>query len=233
MAAKKKGWLLAGAGVAALVFTAHPAEAGFESRLDSPSQGCNTGSLKGCSIERKDKDGETFGETPALIKFEHIKFDNDGNVTEFKFETNGSAGYDLTDFEYRFIIKADPNSIKNGEASSGTWSYNGLVGDPFIGAFSTKTGSGGNGNGNGKGNGNGANPTANSALIYSWIGPEEGSKVGVAYEWKTATGQAVSSIVFANTGVVPLPAAAWMFLGGLGVVGGALKWRRRAATGTD
>ena len=35
------------------------------------------------------------------------------------------------------------------------------------------------------------------------------------------------------TAITPLPAAAWMMIGGLGLIGGAVKWRRRATAAAE
>jgi hypothetical protein len=45
-------------------------------------------------------------------------------------------------------------------------------------------------------------------------------------------GRDISNITFYDTGVVPLPAAGWMMLGGLGMIGAALRRRRLGAAST-
>lgn len=71
------------------------------------------------------------------------------------------------------------------------------------------------------------------AAVFALSNITSGATLDYEYFVKTIGGPGsgdigeLSNVQFST--VVPLPAAAWMMIGGLGLIGGAVKWRRRGA----
>jgi hypothetical protein len=101
-------------------------------------------------------------------------------------------------------ITGDEFTFEFDDASSGTWFYDGAVApDPRITAY-------------GYCGGNECFTSTGSGFSGIFDTSLDGG-----------SGRALSNISFYDTGVVPLPAAAWMMIGGLGLMGGAMRKFRR------
>jgi hypothetical protein len=138
--------------------------------------------------------------SPLIAKYEYVDpVEDDGVPGSFVFEGAGT--------QYASIIDGTEFSFSGfGEdPTMGVWNYMPDIGeDPFVTHYGLKFGQ--------------------NWQIYAWIGDGTG---GFGDMW--SLDQGLSNITFFDTGVVPLPAAGWMMLGGLGMIGAALRRRRLGA----
>ena len=128
-----------------------------------------------------------------------------------KYEFNQATGeFDLEDVGTSYVGIIDGSEFTfsgfdSGDPKSGTWTYTPDIGeDPFVTAYGLGY--------------------AGQTDLFAWAGLGTG---GFSDDWTLP--KALSNITFYDTGVVPLPAAGWMMLGGLGMIGAALRRRRLGA----
>ena len=200
MAMRTKGWLLATAGAAAFGVTALTADRAVAA-FDSVASGTGnvcTGVLG--TFPDCNVSSEVEGaDSPLIAKYEFDDNQESSTAGTFVFEGAGTIFSDEIDGgEFSF------SDFDTDDPKEGVWNYSPDLGqDPFVTHYALKFG--------------------DNWEIYSWTGVGTG---GFSDNWDLSKG--LSNITFYDTGVVPLPAAAWMMIGGLGVIGGAMKWRRRA-----
>ena len=203
MAMRTKGWLLATAGAAVFgltTLTADPAQAAFVEDSSAGTSGNNP-----CS------GGDGLNPNCTVGPSELLSFETP-QVAKYEFSDSGEFELEDVGTTYDGIIDGDEFSFSAfdpQDPKSGTWTYTPDIGeDPFVAAYGIKIGGSGGG----------------TTKIFAWTGEGLG---GFTDGWDEEF--ALSSITFYNTGVVPLPAAAWMMIGGLGMIGGAVARNRRKA----
>lgn len=201
MAIRSKGWLLAGVGAAAFALTAMSADRALAA-FDSVASGTGnvcTGALG--TFPNCNVSQEVEGaDSPLIAKYEFDDEQGSPTFGTFVFEGPGTIFTDEIDGgEFSFSNFAD------NDPKVGIWNYSPDIGqDPFVTHYALKFG--------------------NNWEIYAWTGLGTG---GFSDNWNLGNG--LSNITFYDTGVVPLPAAAWMMIGGLGMIGGAVARNRRKA----
>ena len=166
------------------------------------------GSISDCVYD-PDVYGEEGDPTPAIIKF---NFNNDGSVANF--EVSSLFG-SIDGSEFTFgTTQVDADGEEGGPTVTGyTFSYTPGEGDPFITAFAAKGGP--------------------SFTFYDGYGDEENDIRFATFitPFNTNGGNqpktyGLSNLTFFDTSVapIPLPAAGWMLLAGIGGLAAA---RRR------
>ena len=221
MAIRPKGWLLAGAGAAAFGLTAMAAgaaEAGFKEvdtfTGDPGGNFCSKITEPTCTLETLDG-----VKSAAILKLDLINPEDEGEIIN----ENPDEIADFAEITINPLFSSIDGSefsiqFDSDELSSGTWFYTpNQITDPGITGFYTKGGA--------PASGGGSVLYQNEAVAFAGVGNSS--------EFRVLGGKGLSNIVFFDsTTPIPLPAAAWMMIGGLGLIGGAVARNRRRAEAT-
>lgn len=150
--------------------------------------------------------------SPVIAKYE---VDDAGAVTNIAINDNSYPSIDGSEFGISYV---------DGGTSSGSWSYNGTAPDPNVKFWSAKAGNGFNlfwnvDDSEVLDGGACKSSTFNLACLLAAQHTTSG-------DWHTPGNKSLSHITFYNSGVVPVPAAVWLFGSGLlGLVGVARRRR--------
>ncbi len=129
-----------------------------------------------------------------------LDFNDSGVVTAVE-TGNGFTTVDGSEFSFDFG--------SDGFFGTGTWTYTpDDADDPGITGFTVKSGSSSN-----------IFTKDSAALTFAGLGDSS--------DFFSPNNDLSNMVFFDSTAIIPLPAAAWMMIGGLGLVGGAMRKFRR------
>jgi len=136
-------------------------------------------------------------------------------IAKYEYDDGVYGGNELNNTSFPSIDGSE-FSVSLASNGSGTWSYTPGVGDPVVvTGFVVKAGSGSSGAG---------------YSIYTWDDTSGTDFSSIAWDTSTLRNKALSHITFFDTGAtistIPLPAAGWMLLAGLGGIA-ALRRRKK------